>query len=103
MYTIPWYYCAVLGGVAKWGYMGRYSALVGKRVEAHYRAGDKQLSATGTLVMDSGKAIFIEERFSQGGKQKTLRVEIPYEFIAHVTLSTEPAREDPPRPLKKHS
>lgn len=71
--------------------MGRYSNLVEKRVEAHYRAGDIQLSAVGTLVSDSGKSIFVEERFSQGGKPKTMRVEIPYEFIIRVAAVRETA------------
>ena len=64
--------------------MGRHSSLVGKRVEAHYRTGDIQLAAAGTLVSDSGRSIVIEERFSQGGKDKTLRVEIPYEYVIRV-------------------
>ncbi len=61
--------------------MGRYQSLVGKRVEAHYRAGDLQLSATGTLVSDSGESVFLEDRFIQSGKEKTLRVEIPYQYL----------------------
>lgn len=62
----------------------RYSALLGKRVEAYYRAGDLQMSAVGDLVADNGKSIFVEERFSQSGKGKTLRVEIPYDYIVRV-------------------
>ncbi len=62
----------------------RYAALVGKRVEAYYRAGDVNMSAAGTLVADSGKSISIEERFSQSGKGKILRVEIPYDYIIRV-------------------
>lgn len=65
----------------------RYAALVGKRVEASYRASDLQLSAVGTLVADDGKSIFIEEQFSQSGKKQTLRVEIPYDYIVRVTES----------------
>lgn len=65
--------------------MKRYAAMVGKRVEAHYRASDFRLSAAGTLVLDTGKSIFIEEHFSQGGKRKTSRLEIPYEYILRVT------------------
>jgi len=65
--------------------MARYSALLGKRVEAHYRAGDMQLSTTGTLASDTGKAIFVQERFSSGGKEKTMRVEIPYAYVIRVT------------------
>jgi hypothetical protein len=65
----------------------RYAALLGKRVEAYYRASDLQLSAVGTLVADDGKSIFIEEQFSQSGKKKTLRVEIPYDYVVRVTES----------------
>ncbi len=75
------------GGVrysADWGGMARYTALVGKRVEAHYRAGDMQLSTSGTLGSDTGKAIYVEERFTSGGKEKTMRVEIPYAYVIRV-------------------
>ena len=48
--------------------MGRYSALIGKRVEARYRTADIHLSAVGTLVSDSGKSIFLEDRFSLGSE-----------------------------------
>ncbi len=76
--------------------MGSYASLVGKRVEAHYRAADIQLTAIGTLVSDSGKSIFVEERFSQGGKEKRMRVEIPYEFVIRVVVAqTQPAGPGP--------
>jgi len=71
--------------------MGRYSNLANKRVEAHYRAGDIQLSVIGTLVSDSGESIFVEEHFFQNGKQKTMRVEIPYEFIIRISALVETA------------
>jgi hypothetical protein len=77
--------------------MGRYSSLDGKRVEAHYRAGEIQLSVIGTLVSDSGKSIFVEERFLQNGKQKTMRVEIPYEFIIRLSALVEPNDAAAPR------
>jgi len=62
----------------------RYAALVGKQVEAYYRAGDVHMSAVGTLVTDNGKSISVESRFSQSGRSKTLRVEIPYDYIIRV-------------------
>lgn len=74
--------------------MARYSASVGKRVEVHYRAGDLQLSTVGTLASDTGKAIFVEERFSSGGKEKTMRVEIPYAYVIRVVA----LRDDPAQP-----
>ena len=67
----------------------RYTALVGRRVEARYRASDLQLSAVGTLMADDGKSIFIEEQFLQSGKKKTLRVEIPYGYIVRVVESND--------------
>ena len=76
--------------------MGRYSSLVGKRGEAHYRAADIQLSAVGILVSDSGKSIFLEDRFSLGGREKTMRVEIPYQFVVRVSEThAEPSRPTP--------
>jgi hypothetical protein len=74
--------------------MARYSALLGKRVEAHYRAGDMQLSTIGTLASDTGKAIFVEEHFSSGGKEKTMRVEIPYSYVIRLAE----VRDDATRP-----
>lgn len=68
--------------------MKRYSAIVGKRVEAHYRASDSRFSAVGVLVSDTGESIFIEERLSQGAKHKTFRVEIPYEYVLRVAETT---------------
>jgi hypothetical protein len=84
--------------------MARYIALVGKRVEAHYRAGDMQLSTTGTLASDTGKAIFVEERFSSGGKDKTMRVEIPYAYVIRVTEVRDEAGQPrvAPKPTKKN-
>jgi hypothetical protein len=83
--------------------MARYSASVGKRVEVHYRAGDLQLSTVGTLASDTGKAIFVEERFSSGGKEKTMRVEIPYAYVIRVVaVPDDPAQPRVvPKPTKK--
>jgi hypothetical protein len=83
--------------------MPRYAALLGKRVEAHYRAGDMQLSTSGLLVSDTGKAIFVEEHFSSGGKEKTMRVEIPYAYVIRVTEAHEESAQPRglPKPPKK--
>jgi len=83
--------------------MARYSALLGKRVEAHYRAGDMQLSTIGTLASDTGKAIFLEEHFSSGGKEKTMRVEIPYSHVIRVVEVRDEASRTPgvPKSTKK--
>lgn len=70
--------------------MAQYFALLGRRVEVHYRAGDIFLPATGTLVADSGRSIFLEEHFTQRGQVKTFRWEIPYQCIVRLTESTAP-------------
>lgn len=88
---------------ADWGGMARYTALLNKRVEVHYRAGDMQLSTSGTLASDTGAAIFVQEHFSSGGKQKTMRVEIPYAYVirvAEVFDETTQSRSAP-KPTKK--
>jgi len=64
--------------------MHRFHSYLGKRVEASYRAGEIHLSAVGILVDDTGESISIEEHFSQGGKDKTMRVEIPYSRVISV-------------------
>ena len=67
----------------------RYSLLIGKRVEAQYRVADIHQSSVGTLVSDTGESIFIEERFSQGGKNKTMRIDIPYSYVIRVVEAPE--------------
>lgn len=73
--------------------MGRYSTLEGKRVQALYRAADVHLSAIGTLVSDSGTSVVLEDHITQSEKEKTIRVEIPYQFIIRVSeIHAEPQR-----------
>jgi len=61
--------------------MARYSELLGRRIQVTYRAGDNILPATGTIAADSGKSIFLEERFDQHGQVRSFRWEIPYVCI----------------------
>jgi hypothetical protein len=71
----------------------RYEHLLTKRVEVRYRTDYLYHCATGTLATDNGTCLFIEDRFMQSGKQKMLRVEIPYECILSVVelpLETKP-------------
>ena len=75
--------------------MARYSALLGRRVEVQYRAGDINLPATATLVADSGKSIFLEERLCQRGVVKAFRWEIPYPSIVRMHELPAPAPEPP--------
>jgi hypothetical protein len=81
--------------------MARYDSLVGKRVEAQYRAAEIHLLAVGTLISDSGKSVILEDRFSAGGKDKTMRVEIPYEYL--VRLVETKASPAAPAPLPPSS
>ena len=71
--------------------MARYCKLMGRRIEVTYRAGDVFLPATGILVADSGKSIFLEEHFEQQGQVKSFRWEIPYPFITRLEESVSPA------------
>lgn len=78
--------------------MGPYSALAGKRVEAQYRAGDLHLSVRGTLVAETAGAIYLEDRFSHNGREKTIRVEIPHAYVIQVRecqAASEPAAPEP--------
>lgn len=81
--------------------MAQYSALVGKRVEVQYRAGDVYLPATAVLVADSGKSIFLEERLVQKGVVQAFRWEIPYPNIVRIrelpAVPETPAEEKPRR------
>jgi hypothetical protein len=81
--------------------MRRHTKLEGKRVEAHYRASDIELSVEGTLVSDTGKAIFIEERNSHGGRQKTMRIEIPYQFIIRIVEKIDQFQANAPSPPER--
>lgn len=64
--------------------MARYSAYLGRKVDVHYRAGDICLPARGTFVADSGRSIFLEQRFDHMGTQKTFRWEVPYAYIIRI-------------------
>lgn len=64
--------------------MARYAALIGKRIQVQYRAGDIYLPATGILAADSGKSIFLEEHFESRGRVQSFRWEIPYPYIVEI-------------------
>jgi hypothetical protein len=69
--------------------MARYSVLLGHSVEVFYRAGDVLLPASGILVADSGRSIFLEQSLLQHGQQRHFRWEIPYQFIVRLEEKTE--------------
>ena len=64
--------------------MARYSVYLGRRVEVQYRAGDILLPASGLLVADSGRSIFLEQNFEQRGQHKHFRWEIPYQYLVRI-------------------
>ena len=64
--------------------MSKFLPLLGKRVEVNYRAGEVHMIAIGTLAVDSGQSIRLEDRFEQSGREKTMRMEIPYPSIVRV-------------------
>jgi hypothetical protein len=75
--------------------MARYSAFLGRRVEVQYRAGDILLPASGTLVADSGRSIFLEQHLEQRGQMKQFRWEIPYQYIVRLEERSDgPADQD---------
>jgi hypothetical protein len=67
-----------------WYSMARYSPFLGRRVEVQYRAGDILLPASGILVADSGRSIFLEQNFEQRGQHKHFRWEIPYQYLVRI-------------------
>lgn len=71
--------------------MAQFSALIGRRVEVQYRAGDIVLPATGTLAADSGRSIFLEEHIEQRGQVKHFRWEIPYQCIMKIEERLAPS------------
>jgi len=83
--------------------MARYSAFLGRLVELQYRAGDSRLSASATLLADSGRSIFLGQNHSQNGQQKIFRWEIPYHCIIRVDAAVNlesPAPSSAPQVAK---
>jgi len=79
--------------------MARYANLMGKRVLVHYRAGEITLPATARLVADSGRSIFLEERYVLRGRAQTFRWEIPYSCVLRMEESqgtSAPAKDYDP-------
>lgn len=79
--------------------MSRYVSFMGKRVEAQYRVADIHQKSVGTLVADTGRCIVIEEHLLQGERRKTMRIEIPYEYV--IRLAEVP--RSPDEPITVHS
>ena len=73
----------------------KYASLMKKKVDIVYRDGDIRLRATGTLVADSGCAIFIEEQFPGATNARTFRWEIPYLHLYRVVETSVGLAADP--------
>jgi hypothetical protein len=76
--------------------MAHYAEFIGHRVEVHYRSGEIVLPATGTLVADSGKSIFLEEQIRNESEPRNFRWEISY---AHIIRLKQSAMSLQPPPL----
>jgi hypothetical protein len=75
--------------------MQRFVSLVGQRVEVHYRASDLHLSVVGMLVSDTGECLVLEDRFVQAGKEKMMRVAIPYDYLVRIIAADRDPNEQP--------
>ena len=75
--------------------MKRFLSFLARRVEVHYRASDLHLSVVGTLVIDTGESIVLEDRFVQAGKYKMMRVAIPYDYVVRIAVSNDQPIEQP--------
>jgi hypothetical protein len=64
--------------------MANYSHFLGRRVTVQYRAGDILVPASGTVVADSGRSIFLEQHIEQHGKRSYFRWEIPYGYLQRI-------------------
>jgi hypothetical protein len=77
--------------------MARYSAFLGLQVEVQYRAGDILLPASGTLVGDTGRSVFLEQVFEQRGRHRSFRWEIPYQCIVRLGKRAEVLKAPAPK------
>ncbi|GAC1662850.1 MAG: hypothetical protein NVS9B4_16990 [Candidatus Acidiferrum sp.] len=79
-----------MGSTKNYVCMARYFALLERYVDVQYRAGDIMLPASGKLVADSGRSIFLEQSFEQRGRNKHFRWEIPYQCIIRLEQKAPP-------------
>jgi hypothetical protein len=67
--------------------MALYTFFLGRRVQVQYRASDTLLPASGVLVADSGRSIFLEQSFEQRGQHRHFRWEIPYQYLVKIAVT----------------
>ena len=80
--------------------MAQFSSYLGKRVQIQYQAGGRLVPATGVLVADSGRSVFLEEHFARQNGAKQFRWEIPYQVIVNINKGSALAPPEPPFPYK---
>ena len=89
--------------------MARYSSFLGHRVEVQYRASDTLVPASGVMVADSGRSIFLEQTCEQRGLHHHFRWEIPYQYLIRIACTPssvlmpekgESAPSEPAEPVK---
>jgi hypothetical protein len=73
--------------------MASYSQFVGRSITVEYRSGGFLLPASGTLVADSGRSIFLEQHMQVRGKLTYFRWEIPYQYIHRLQEAAVPATD----------
>ena len=83
--------------------MAAYSHFHRATIKVQYRLGDILLTATGMLVADSGRSIFLEERLEQRGKLSYFRWEIPYRHIHRVEIVSREIQPDPNEPAPQRA
>jgi hypothetical protein len=78
--------------------MARYSSFLGHRVEVQYRASDTLVPASGVMVADSGRSIFLEQTCEQRGLHHHFRWEIPYQYLIRIALTRAEEQGPPGQP-----
>src|SRR6202790_5919914 len=73
--------------------MASYSQFLGHNINVQYRTGGFLLPASGTLVGDSGRSIFLEQHMQVRGKLTYFRWEIPYQSIHRLEEVPAPANQ----------
>jgi hypothetical protein len=69
--------------------MASYANFLGRKVTVSYRVSDILLPASGTLVGDSGRSIFLEQHLEQRGRVNYFRWEIPYQNIYRIAEAVD--------------
>ena len=80
--------------------MASYSQFLGHHITVQYRTGGFLLPASGTLVADSGRSIFLEQHMQVRGKLTYFRWEIPYQYIVRLEEKTEDEENNDARSVK---